>query len=343
MRIFIYSYPSLQINPGGPTYKTAMLHHHLKEAGIEVYFFDMWDDSITYRQDDIFYIFTANISTWSLAMNLKARGLRYVVNPIFYSNHPPGLIRLYMTLEKPFRMAFRRSYSDYDLTADICRQADMVLPNTAAEARLLQKAFDLEPHKLKVIAKGVEKRFAAANGSLFFDKYQLQDFVLYTGHLGPVRKNGLNIIKAMKDSNADCVIIGDVLNNAEGKACLDLINNSENIHYLGWLAHDDPLLESAYAACHTFILPTRYETPGRAALEAGLAGANIVITPAGGTREYFADLALYPEPREVRSISNAISESLQRPGQTALRERIMKNYIWEKVALETLKVLKKLC
>jgi len=55
-----------------------------------------------------------------------------------------------------------------------------------------------------------------------------------------------------------------------------------------------------------FILPTRYETPGRAALEAGLAGANVVITPYGGTREYSEEFAEYAEPHSVDSIKGGI-------------------------------------
>jgi len=43
------------------------------------------------------------------------------------------------------------------------------------------------------------------------------------------------------------------------------------------------MLASAYAACDVFVLPSMFETPGIAALEAGLAGAKIVITKYGGT------------------------------------------------------------
>jgi glycosyltransferase involved in cell wall biosynthesis len=218
----------------------------------------------------------------------------------------------------------------------------MVLPNTMAEQVLLQKALNLKNKKFQLIHNGVEKRFADATPELFIKKHGLKDFVLYVGHLGPVRKNGLNTIRAMQKIDVPCVVIADVIKNREGEQCLSEMKKSDNIHYLGWVDHDDPLLASAYAACHTFILPARYETPGRAALEAGLAGANVVITPKGGTREYFAEHALYPNPMNVDSIASEINNSLNKTKNSALKDRILQNYIWENVTADTIKVFEKL-
>lgn len=334
MSLYFYSYPSLNINPGGPTFKTAMLYQHLTRLGMDVKLFNMWEN-IKFTEKDIFYIFTANISTYPLTVNLTQKGIKYIVNPIFYSNHSASKIRLYRSMEKPVKRIFKRSISDYDITEIICNDAEKVLPNTGSERDLLLAAFNLKRDKLQVIHNGVESRFTQADPALFHKKYGLKDFVLYTGHLGPVRKNGLNIIKAMQKVDAPCVIIGDTLLNAEGRKCLAEIEKSPNITYLGWIEHNDPLLESAYAACYSYILPTRYETPGRAALEAGLAGANIVITPRGGTKEYFADQALYPDPLDANSIARAIEESLNTKKNSLLKERILKNYIWEVIAAQT--------
>ncbi len=343
MSIYLYSYPSLYINPGGPTYKTAMLFKHLTDLGADVRLYNMWDSQLQLGNKDLFYIFTASISTYPLTVNLVQKGIRYIVNPIFYSNHSAEMIKIYRLLEKPFRSIFKRSISDYDITEDICRNAEIVIPNTQAEKNILQKAFSLNQKTFQIIHNGVEERFANSSPELFNKKYGLKDFVLYTGHLGPVRKNGLNIVKAMQKVDAPCVIIADKLNNAEGDKCLEEINKSDNITYLGWLDHNDPLLESAYAACHTYILPTRYETPGRAALEAGLAGAQIVITPEGGTREYFAEHALYPDPLDVNSIVNAIEESLNRQRNSKLKDRIMQNYFWSIIAQKTIDLITEIC
>lgn len=335
MRIYLASYQSIMLNRGGPTYKILHIKRALENIGIDVRLFDMWDYNLKLTKDDLVHIFLANISTYSLAMNLKLYNAKYVVNPIIYSNHPAWKVKLYQKLEKPLNKIFIRSMSDYRITRSICKNAERVLPNTKAEEELLVNGMNVDHAKMQVIHNGVEERFAEANPSSFFQKYGLKDFVLYVGHLGPDRKNGRNIIKALQQIDHPAVIIADVLNNKEGEWCKREIKKSKNIKLITWLDHEDPLLASAYAAAHTFVLPTKYETPGRAALEAGLAGANIVITPKGGTKEYFGNFAEYPDPSSVNSIINSIKRSLNKPVTDKLKERIRQKYIWKEIAQQT--------
>jgi len=342
MRIHLASYQSIMLNRGGPTYKLLHLKKALEKLGVYVKFFDMWDFNLKLTDDDLVHIFLSNTSTFSLANNLKLYGAKYVVNPIIFSNHPAWEIKLYKTLEKPLNKLFVRSISDYRITEQICNNAEKVLPNTIDEGNLLVKGMGVDKNKIQVIHNGVEKRFAEADPVLFKKEYGLKDFILYVGHLGPDRKNGKNIIKAIQQIDHPAVIIADILHNEEGDWCRQEIEKSKNIKLIEWLNHDDPLFASAYAACHTFILPTKYETPGRAALEAGLAGANIVITPNGGTKEYFGGLAEYPDIKSVDSITEAIKRSLSIEKSDALKKRILKNFIWEVIALETASMYKQI-
>ena len=342
MRIHLASYQSIMLNRGGPTYKLIHTKKALEEMGVDVKLFDMWDFNLKLTKEDLVHIFLANISTYSLATNLKLYGAKYVVNPIIFSNHPIWKIKLYQNLEKPVNKLFIRSISDYKIINSICNNAEKVLPNTIDESNLLAEGMNVNREKMQVIHNGVEKRFAEADASLFQKKYGLKDFILYVGHLGPERKNGKNIIKALQQIDHPAVIIADILHNKEGEWCRTEIEKSKNITLIEWLNHDDPLFASAYAACHTFILPTKYETPGRAALEAGLAGANIVITPNGGTKEYFTDYAEYPNSNSVNSIINSIQISLNKKKTGELKERILKNYIWSVIAIKTLDVYKEI-
>jgi glycosyltransferase involved in cell wall biosynthesis len=210
-----------------------------------------------------------------------------------------------------------------------------VLPNTVAEGNLLKDAFGILPAKTQVIHNGVEKRFAEADSSLFYQKFGLRDFVLYVGHLGSTRKNGKRIVETLQKIDAPSVIIADVLNTPEGKWCEEEISKSSKITLFKWLEHDSPLLASAYAACDVFALPTLFETPGRAALEAGLARAKIVITPFGGTKEYFAEMAEYANPFSVEAMKKAIEKSLNQTKSGTLKNHILEHFIWEKIALQT--------
>lgn len=342
MRIHLASYQSIMLNRGGPTYKLLHTKKALEEMGVDVKLFDMWDFNLKLTKDDLVHIFLANISTYSLAINLKLYGAKYVINPIIFSNHPAWKIKLYRNLEKPLNKFFIRSISDYKIISLICNSAERVLPNTIDEGNLLVEGMNVNRDKIQVIHNGVEKRFTEADASLFQKKYGLKDFILYVGHLGPDRKNGKNIIKALQQIDHPAVIIADMLHNEEGEWCRKEIEKSKNIKLIEWMNHDDPLFSSAYAACHTFILPTKYETPGRAALEAGLAGANIVITPNGGTKEYFAQHAEYPNPNSVESIITAIKISLDKKKTDELKKQILKNFIWEVITQKTADMYKQI-
>jgi glycosyltransferase involved in cell wall biosynthesis len=77
--------------------------------------------------------------------------------------------------------------------------------------------------------------------------------------------------------------------------------------HVGAIPHHSPLLRSAYAACEVFVLPSLFETPGLAALEAAGQGARIAMTREGSTTEYFGDTVHYLNPASVDSIAEAIA------------------------------------
>jgi len=342
MKIYFATYQALLMNKGGPTYKIFSLQKNLLKLGIEVHLYNMWNLEQQPTNKDLVHLFTANLNTYPLARNLQVAGIPYVVNPIFFSNHKAGMIRKYLSLEKIAGKLLKRSYSDYTITQKICQQSQKVLPNTKAEAELLQQALAIAPEITEVIHNGVEKRFAAANSAEFKKKFGLEDFVLYVGHLGSLRKNGVNIVKALQKMDVPAVIIADVLQTPQGIWCEEQIAASNNITLIKWIEHEDSLLASAYAACHTFILPTKFETPGRAALEAGLAGANIVITPHGGTKEYFEDMAEYAQPNSVNDIVRATEKMLNKRKDDKLKQHILNNFTWEKIAEQTWQLYKKI-
>jgi glycosyltransferase involved in cell wall biosynthesis len=106
----------------------------------------------------------------------------------------------------------------------------------------------------------------------------------------------------------------------------------EHARYLGPVEHDSPLLRSAYAACSSFCLPSTLETPGLAALEAAAAGASLVITEEGSTREYFGDDALYVRSDDVEGIASALIAASGAPRSSALMERVNTRFTWHQAA-----------
>jgi glycosyltransferase involved in cell wall biosynthesis len=214
---------------------------------------------------------------------------------------------------------------------DLC---DLALPNSRAEANQLTTLFGFDPSRIRVVPNGVDSQFARADAWLFRSTFGDEPFVLYCGRIEP-RKNVLGLVRAMAELKKRLVIFGDVVpgDDAYGRACRDA--GREFLQWEPRLDHDDPLLASAYSAARVFALPSWFETPGLAALEAGLAGCAVVVTPWGCTREYFSESAVYARPDRPREIRRAISEAWEAGPDPRLRRRIGERFCWSVVARVT--------
>ncbi len=341
MKIYFGSYQALSLLSGGPRTQILNLREALVKLGAEVYLFNSWEQ-IDRKEIGIFHLFAANVGTYHLAREAKNQGVKLVVSPIFFSRHGANTLALLHFFEKAIARIKKGLWSEHIFTSEICEWAELVIPNTKMEAMLLNRGLGIPVSKMIIVPNGVEKRFAYAQPDLFIDKYQIKDFILNVGHIGPPRKNVLNLIKALKFIDLPAVIIGRITRTPYAEACLAEAEKNKNIIIIPGLSNDSPLLASAYAACDTFVLPSWYETPGIAALEAGLAGAKIVITRYGGTDEYFGDHAEYVEPRSIESIRQGIEKALTRKKDRLLATSIMNNFLWDTIALKTLQAYNRL-
>jgi glycosyltransferase involved in cell wall biosynthesis len=214
----------------------------------------------------------------------------------------------------------------------MCSWATTLLPNSEAEANLVVDGLGAARSKTHMVPNGVDKRFLNADPTPFIKKYGVKDFILNVGHVGQERKNVLALIQALGQIDHPAVIIGRVFEGRYGEACVNEAKKYKHILLLDRLDNDSELLASAYAACKVFALPSLFETPGIAALEAGLAGAKVVITPYGGPKEYFGELAEYVEPRSVDSIRSGIMKALNAQKDDRLQEHIRREFLWQRVA-----------
>ncbi len=310
MNVTIAGYQAVSILHGGPNTQIRNTAKHLPKSGVNVRFFDPW--SPFKREDaDIFHIFAANIGTYHLAREIHALGIPLAVSPIVFSRHSPAFIRRTLNWGRMLQRAGKGIWFDYGITADICRWAARVLPNTEAEGGLVAEGLGVDPGNIRIIPNGVDERFYTADPTPFIEKYGIKDFILNVGHTGHVRKNVLALIRALAEIDHPAVIIGRFISGGYGDACRREAAKHPHILLIDGLDHGSDMLASAYAASNTFVLPSMFETPGIAALEAALAGAKVVITPYGGTKEYFGDFATYVEPGSVASIRDGITAALK--------------------------------
>ena len=333
MNICLASYQSIMMLKGGPRTQILQTKTELEKLGVNVTLFDSWQE---FRKGDfdLVHIFSAGIGTYHLARMLNLNGVPTVVTPIFYTRHSNYFVRMAIAGDRACRRFLPGFWTDYGIMAEMCRWAKAVFPTTQAEANLFATGFGVPRESLTVVPVGVEKRFYHAKPGLFKKKYGVENFVLNVGHVGPARKNVFRLLRALESLDVPAVIIGRIEQSAAGRACLEQAKRNPRLRILDSLPHDSPLLASAYAAAKVFALPSVFETPGIAALEAGLAGANIVITPNGGTRDYFGQDAEYVDPNYVEDIRGGILRAWEKEKGTSLRERLRNECSWKNAAVQ---------
>ncbi|MAO64756.1 MAG: hypothetical protein CL666_07125 [Balneola sp.] len=318
---------------GGVRTQATFTVQHVREFGVEPVLLSPWND-LQEHELEMVHVFGASVENSEIIPKLQDLQIPVALSPVFYSNHPPSRIRKIIGIEKFLSRFGSGIRSDFGIKSKLCRQADLLLPNTSDEANLIMHGFGVPEAMIEVVPNGVEQRFSKATKDAFVKEYGIKDFVLFTGQAAAPRKNVIQLLKVAPKLDVPVVVIGDFGNNKYSRECLSMAKEASNITLVPTLPHDSELLASAYAASSVFVLPSFYETPGIAALEAALAGSNIVITKHGGTKDYFADYAEYIDPDSTTSLLKAIQRSLKKPKKD-LKEVIFDKFTWEKVAQKT--------
>jgi len=340
VRVALATHQATAVLRGGPRTQLLQTASGLRLLGVDVGFLD---NVTQLRKEDVdlVHIFGAGIATFHLARALHQQRIPTVVSPIYLTRRSPAVVRTMIAAERIAGKLYRGLFSEYGMVAQMCEWAVCVAPNTEEEAALCRNAFGVPSEKIAVVPNGVEERFRTATPDAFVAAYGMRDFVLNVGHIGPARKNVMRLVEAMGRIDRPAVIIGRIEQSPEGRAIVERAFRNPRIRILDHIDHDSEMLASAYAACSVFALPSQFETPGIAALEAGLAGANIVITPYGGTREYFGEMAEYVDPYSISDIRRGIEKAVSRSRTRGLSDHIASHFLWPHAARRTVEVYEK--
>ena len=320
---------------GGVRTQVFQTKEHLQKLGIDAEIIRADQSHFDY---DLVHLFSAGPDTLGIAKMANEEGIKLVVSPVFFSNRSAGIISTSLKVEKLLSKFGSGIRSDFGIKSQICHWADHVLPNTHSELALVRDGLGIASEKLTMVPNGVESRFSDASPELFMETHFKKDFILFVGQAGAPRKNVKLLLQAANRINSTIVIIGDFYDNEYSRECLKLANQVNNLLLIETQDHASPLLESAYAASKVFVLPSWYETPGIAAMEAGLTNSNIVITQQGGTKDYFDGFAEFINPKSLDSLILALDTALSKPTNEKLKTHILSNYTWEIVAQKTLTV-----
>ncbi len=326
-------------SPGGGELQFVQTGKALESLGVDVQPFSHWRHKLS--EAGLVHIFGMSREGLEIARFAKALGKPVVLSSIFWIDP-----RAMFDDDSPIgrRIAGRVFWSCRasfpwlpSWRKELLEAVDAVLPNTNAEAEQLVRCFGTDPEKIHVTPNGVEPRFAQAPPDLFRALYGEREFVLYVGRIEP-RKNVHKLIEATANLGLELVVMGDPpVGRADyAKRCREL--GGKSVRWIARVAHDDPILASAYSAARVVALVGWFETPGLAALEGGLAGARLAVTKHGGTQEYFGGHAHYADPADLRSIQGALERAWNAEPSDQLAMRILERFLWSEVARRTLEV-----
>ncbi|MBU2633738.1 MAG: glycosyltransferase [Nanoarchaeota archaeon] len=331
--------------PGGGEILLLKTLEYLKKNKIKVKLFNKWEDNI--KNFDLLHSFGLSNNCHDL-INYTHKKIPIVVTTIY--SWPSIRFALKSGIKNKDRLklsayAIKHNFPIINKSTTVKKildKANLIIPDSWIEAKLLSKKFNIKEDKFYPVPNGVDKRFYKTKPNEFIKKYGLKDFVLYAGRVEP-RKNVLNLIKSLNKTKIPLVIIGSPSYQG-GKEYYNLCKKiaNKNIHFIKEVSHESTLLESAYAASKVTVLPSWLETPGLSALEGGLAGSNIVITSRGTSIDYFKNHALYINPFDNKDIKNKIIKAYNKEKNKELAEHIKKNFLWDILMKKLIKGYKKI-
>lgn len=353
MKIAFISRTTLYSAPGGDTRQIDRTAHYLRRLNVLVDIY-LADQDIEYQRYDILHFFNI-IRPADILRHIQKGRIPYVISTIFVDygafekknrggiagmvtrffssdtlEYLKVIARWVKNRERPGSFSYlwaghRRSVQR------LIREAAMLLPNSHSEYHRLEEQYQIS-QVYRVVPNGIDtevcqKKYPALP--------EYKDAILCMARVERL-KNQLRLIQALKNTPYRLFIHGKPSPNHQAyyEQCVAAAAGSDNIQIAGWLEGDK--LYAAYQSAKVHVLPSYFETTGLSSLEAAVMGCNIVITDKGDTREYFGDDAWYCDPSDPESIRQAVEAAWSAPYNEAFRERILKEYTWERAAQETL-------
>ncbi len=353
MKIAFISRTTLYTSPGGDTHQIDMTAHYLRRLNVAVDIY-LADQPIDYQQYDLLHFFNI-IRPADVLRHIRKTPTPFVISTIFVDygefekKNRKGIAGMAARLlsgdgleylkviarwikngDRPGSMAYiwkghRRSVQQ------LIRKAAMLLPNSHSEYRRLEEKYRVK-QVYHVVPNGIDMEICQRE---YAELPEYKNAVLCMARIEG-RKNQLRLIQALKNTPYQLFIHGKPSPNHQAyyERCVAAAAGSDNIKIAGWLEGDK--LYAAYQSAKVHVLPSYFETTGLSSLEAAVMGCNIVITDKGDTREYFGDDAWYCNPDDTASIREAVDAAYTAPYNEVFRERILKEYTWERAAQETL-------
>ncbi|MGB4774047.1 MAG: glycosyltransferase, partial [Daejeonella sp.] len=220
--------------------------------------------------------------------------------------------------------------------------SDGVYVLNSTEKRELSSIFKVDSDRIHVIHLAIPeehfKLYDSIDAGLFYDTYQIKDFVFYPSAKVSKRKRQVQLLKALQNSAHSIVLTGcDEIEGSIEAEFNELVKNNHNVLALPKVSKE--LLISCYKNARVCVSLSSAETAGIANLEAAYAGCNLVVSDIPPFREYLRQFATYINPLSLRDIQDQITLAMAVKHDPNVIDFIRSNFTWNAYGRKFLKSL----
>ncbi len=351
-KVLMQNRGDMESHRGGDVVQMEETANNLRSRGWDVDISNSID--VNYSKYGIVHLFnTTRINeTWIQFRRARKSGCKVVVSPIWHSMEEMrkyycwrygvksfpiwiygGLREIYYALRSGYRLSLKAALSYRQCQRLVLSLSDIVLPNSDAERRMLEKELNISIKNFKIVPNGFNLMEDAIGVKSSPETARCG--IVCAGRIEP-RKNSVQIIKAFR-----------ILQNQPGSL---KFYGKKNYSHITYLQQFERLLDPGnveYSGCvsgkelleifqrtEVVILASFFETTGLVGLEALACGAKVVVLDSPYTREYFRDRAFYCDPYSVESISHALELALKAPCQP--RPTWLDRFTWDNAGYQTM-------
>ncbi len=187
-------------------------------------------------------------------------------------------------------------------------KADLVIAISEQTKKDILEFLKIPESKIRVVYQGCHESFKKMPSNEFLDevknKFQLPEkFVLNVGTIEE-RKNLLNVIKALQDTNIPLVVVGKKQAKYFKKIETELRKNRVEVQFLEGMSMQE--LAAIYRLATVFIYPSLYEGFGIPVIEALFSGTPVITSNVSSLPEAAGKDSLLVDPKNVLDIRSKI-------------------------------------
>jgi len=333
MRVGLLSYPMLFQREGGLQVQVRATLEALRALGNPDLQVGLVDPNREPLADyDVLHVFSAINGNYRVVELAAELGIPVVLSALVspaWSRSGGACARLADRLTG--RLTGWNVQTSYAQTKRALQMASCVIALGAAERTAIIDGFRTAPDKIRILANGVDRRFFQASPGLFLRRTGIGGpFVLMVGAISPY-KNQLALAQALAPLGVAVVLAGSA--PPQHHAYLQQLLRLTHVRHLGQLAHDDPLLASAYAAAAVLALPSQGEVFPLVVLEALAAGTPAVMTIGSALQLPHSAFALRQlRAQDMAAWTDAVAGWLAVPPDRRQVRALVEHYTWQYVA-----------